>query len=153
MFIDTHTHLFTDVFDEDRELVVKRAISSGVEKMLLPNIDIESISGMNQLVAEFPNHCYPMMGLHPGYIKEDWENQLSTIEKKLFKNPEIYCAIGEIGMDLFWDQTFLEEQKVAFRRQVQWAKELNLPIAIHARNAFDEIFEILDDENNENLTF
>ncbi len=149
MFIDTHTHLFTDVFDEDRELVVKRAISSGVEKMLLPNIDIESISGMNQLVAEFPNHCYPMMGLHPGYIKEDWENQLAVIKKHLFDGK--YIAVGEIGIDLYWDKTFVNEQIAAFSQQVEWAKELGLPIVIHARDAFQEIFDALDQLYDERL--
>ena len=151
MLIDTHTHIYSEDFEVDLHDVMLRAKNAGVTQLLLPNINSESIGPMESVCLRFPN-CIPMMGLHPGYVKEDWENQLSTIEKKLFKNPEIYCAIGEIGMDLFWDQTFLEEQKVAFRRQVQWAKELNLPIAIHARNAFDEIFEILDDEKNENLS-
>jgi TatD DNase family protein len=91
------------------------------------------------------------MGLHPAYVKEDWEQQLEVMEQKLFQNPEFYCAVGEIGMDLYWDKTYIEAQKIAFRRQVSWAKELGLPIAIHARESFPEILEILDEMNDESL--
>ena len=150
MLIDTHTHLFVDAFDSDRNEIVQKAIESGVEKLLLPNIDVETISAMNQLAAEFPNNCFPMMGLHPSSVKEDWEDQLSVIEKELFTKK--YIAVGEIGMDLYWDKTFVEQQAEAFRRQVNWAKELKIPIAIHAREAFDEIFTILDELNDDNLT-
>ena len=93
----------------------------------------------------------PMMGLHPSYVKENWMEELKIIETHLFKNPSKYCAVGEIGMDLFWDKTFIEGQKIVFRTQISWAKKLKLPIAIHARDAFDEIFEILDEENDETL--
>jgi TatD DNase family protein len=93
----------------------------------------------------------PMMGLHPSYVKENWMEELKIIETHLFKNPSKYCAVGEIGMDLFWDKTFIEAQKIVFRTQIAWAKKLKLPIAIHARDAFDEIFEILDEENDEFL--
>ena len=93
----------------------------------------------------------PMMGLHPSYVKENWMEELKIIETHLFKNPSKYCAVGEIGMDLFWDKTFIEAQKIVFRTQISWAKKLKLPIAIHARDAFDEIFEILDEENDESL--
>ncbi len=150
MFIDTHTHLFSDSFDEDRDLIVQRAISSGVEKLLLPNIDILTIDEMNDLVAKYPLNCYPMMGLHPGHVKEDWKTQLTIIEKELFTSK--YIAVGEIGMDLFWDKTFQKEQVEAFKQQVNWAKELKLPIVIHARDAFQEIFEIVDELIDENLT-
>lgn len=92
-----------------------------------------------------------MMGLHPSYVKENWMEELKIIETHLFKNPSKYCAVGEIGMDLFWDKTFIEAQKIVFRTQISWAKKLKLPIAIHARDAFDEIFEILDEENDESL--
>ena len=92
-----------------------------------------------------------MMGLHPSYVKENWMEELKIIETHLFKNPSKYCAVGEIGMDLFWDKTFIEAQKIVFRTQISWAKKLKLPIAIHARDAFDEIFEILDEENDETL--
>lgn len=150
MLIDTHTHLFVDAFDSDRNEVVKKAIESGVEKLLLPNIDVDTISAMNQLAAEFPKSCFPMMGLHPSSVKEDWEDQLAIIERELFTKK--YIAVGEIGMDLYWDKTFVEQQAEAFRRQVNWAKELKIPIAIHARDAFDEIFTILDELNDDNLT-
>ncbi len=149
MFIDTHTHLYVEAFDEDRKTVVERAIESGIEKLLLPNIDVETIDAMNKLSNDFPTNCYAMMGLHPGNVKEDWEEQLSIMEKKL--NQGKYIAIGEIGMDLYWDKTFVEEQKKAFRIQINWAKKRQLPIVIHARDAFDEIFEILDEENDKKL--
>ncbi len=150
MFVDTHTHLFVDAFDEDRSEIVQKAIDAGVEKMLLPNIDIDTIDAMNHLAKDFPNNCYPMMGLHPGSVKEDWEERLEIIRKNLFDGG--YIAVGEIGMDLYWDTTFVKEQAEAFRRQVEWAKELQLPIVIHAREAFEPIFEILDEINDDRLT-
>ncbi|MFT5860294.1 MAG: TatD DNase family protein [Flavobacteriaceae bacterium] len=150
MFIDTHTHLFDSAFDEDRTAIVRKSIESGVERMLLPNIDIDTIDAMHALAAEFPDNCFSMMGLHPGSIKEDWEERLSIIKKHLFSQK--YIAVGEIGMDLYWDKTFVKEQAEAFKIQVEWAKELRLPIAIHARDAFDEIFEILDEINDERLS-
>ena len=152
MFIDTHTHLYAEEFKDDRKEVVEKAIKSGIEKLLLPNIDVESIEGMRQLVEQYPNNCYAMMGLHPGYVKEDWEAQLKTIEENLFAHPEKYIAVGEIGMDLYWDKTFQEQQALVFRKQVDWAKALKLPIVIHARDAFDEIFEILDEINTPELS-
>lgn len=150
MYVDTHTHLFTDAFDEDREEVVQRAINSGVTKLLLPNIDIPSIKQMHNLEEAYPENCFAMMGLHPGSVNENWEKDLEVIKSHLFSRK--YIAVGEIGMDLYWDKTFIEEQKTAFTMQVEWAKELNIPIAIHARDAFDEIFEILDELNDEHLT-
>ena len=152
MFIDTHTHLYAEEFKDDQKEVVEKAIKSGIEKLLLPNIDVESIEGMRQLVEQYPNNCYAMMGLHPGYVKEDWEAQLKTIEENLFAHPEKYIAVGEIGMDLYWDKTFQEQQALVFRKQVDWAKALKLPIVIHARDAFDEIFEILDEINTPELS-
>ncbi len=149
MFIDTHTHLYVNAFDEDRSEVLQRAIEAGVELFLLPNIDVDTIDAMNQLVTDFPKNCFPMMGLHPGNVKEDWKEQLTKMETELIRGN--YIAIGEIGMDLYWDKTFIEAQKEAFKIQVNWAKERKLPIVIHARDAFDEIFEILDELNDENL--
>lgn len=151
MFIDTHAHLYSEEFESDLAELVFRSEQSNVNYILLPNIDLSSINPMLDLCQKFLN-CIPMMGLHPGYVKEDWGNQLTIIEQKLFESPEKYCAVGEIGMDLYWDTTFCEEQKIVFRKQIQWAKELKLPIAIHCRNAFDEIFEILDLENSNELT-
>lgn len=149
-FVDTHTHLFSPSFDEDRTEIVQRAIKAGIETMLLPNIDVESIEPMYNLCAQFPLNCFPMMGLHPGSVDEKWEENLEIIRTNLFERKN--CAVGEIGMDLYWDKTFVNEQAEAFRRQVNWAKELNLPIVIHAREAFDEIFAIVDELNDERLT-
>lgn len=149
-FIDTHTHLFSESFNEDREEVVTRAIERGVEYLLLPNIDVESIQPMYNLCKQFPKNCFPMMGLHPGSVDANVEESLSVVKEYLFNQPNI--AVGEIGMDLYWDKTFIEEQKHAFAEQVNWAKELKLPIAIHARDAFDEIFAILDELNDDRLT-
>lgn len=149
-FIDTHTHLYSTEFDSDRTEMVENAIKAGVKKLLLPNIDVASIEPMYRLCEEFPQNCFPMMGLHPGYVNENWEQDLLIIKKALDENKHI--AIGEIGMDLYWDKTFIEEQKKAFRIQIEWAKELNLPIVIHARDAFDEIFEILDELNDAALS-
>lgn len=150
MFIDTHTHLFTDQFDEDRDVIVQKAIAAGVEKLLLPNIDETSITALHDLASKYPNNCYPMMGLHPGSVDENWKGKLAIIEKNLFTNK--YVAVGEIGMDLYWDKTFQKEQADVFLQQIKWAKELKLPIVIHAREAFQEIFDIVDQVNDQDLT-
>lgn len=149
-FIDTHTHLFSPSFDEDRTEVVERAIQAGVSKLLLPNIDCASIEPMYALCSQFPQNCFPMMGLHPGSVDENWEQSLEMIRKSLFERKNF--AVGEIGMDLYWDKTFVNEQAEAFRIQINWAKELKLPIVIHAREAFEEIFAIVDELNDERLT-
>ena len=145
MIIDTHAHIYAEEFDEDRDLMLQRASASGVGAILLPNIDVASIEPLETLAAAQAN-CIPMMGLHPTYVKENWEQELATIEAQLFAAPERYCAVGEIGLDLYWDSTFLAEQQAAFRLQIQWAKKLKLPIAIHVRKAFEELFAILDEE-------
>jgi TatD DNase family protein len=151
MFIDTHAHVYSEEFESEINDIIFRAQNKNVKYILLPNIDVSCIEEMENVVKKFSN-CIPMMGLHPCYVREDWEKQLEFIREKLFKSPERYCALGEIGMDLHWDTQFCEEQKIVFRKQIHWAKELNLPIAIHCRKAFDEIFEILDEENSANLT-
>lgn len=150
MFIDTHTHLYVEQFDEDRIQATQRAIDAGVEICLLPNIDASTIGVMNELVKAFPANCYPMMGLHPGSVGSDVESQLKIIKDELYSGN--YIAIGEIGMDLYWDTTYLKEQERAFRAQVEWAKELELPIAIHARDAFNQIFDVLDELNDDRLS-
>lgn len=152
MFIDTHTHLFSEQFNGDRNEVVKRAVDSGINKLLLPNIDVDSLQPMFDLYNRFPEHCLPMVGLHPGSVNEKVEEQLSEIKNTLYQNRDKCIAVGEIGMDLYWDTTFVKEQEFAFREQINWAKELLLPVAIHVREAFDEIFSILDQENDERLT-
>lgn len=151
MLIDSHTHLYSEQFNEDRCDMIQRALDEGVGAFLLPNIDSESIAGLDQLVKDYPNVCFPMYGLHPGNVGADFEHQLNVIKDRLDQSTAC-IAVGEIGMDLYWDKTFVEEQKQAFRIQIGWAKERSLPIVIHAREAFDEIFEIIDAENDENLT-
>lgn len=149
-WIDTHTHLYSEQFGPDRDEMVQRAIRDGVDTLLLPNIDLASIQPMLDLVKKFPNNCYPMMGLHPGSVNHDWAEQLRQMKPYFHEHNMI--AVGEIGMDLYWDKTYIEEQKHAFREQIQWAKEMNLPIVIHARDAFDEIFEIIDETIDDNLS-
>lgn len=149
MFIDTHTHLYSEQFGEDRTEMIQRAIAAGVERMYMPNIDLDSIDGMHALEKQFPENCFAMMGLHPCSVDANWELVLAKMRLMLDKRP--YVAIGEIGIDLYWDKTFINEQKEAFRTQIQWAKELQLPIVIHARDSFPEIYEVLDQENDERL--
>jgi TatD DNase family protein len=149
MFIDTHTHLNSEQFDADRNDVIQRAIRDGVSRFYIPNVDLASIAGMHALENAFPNHCFGMMGLHPCSVGTDWEAVLATMKEYLVQRT--YVAIGEIGIDLYWDKTTLPEQQAAFRTQVQWAKAMNLPIVIHARDSFQEIYEILDEENDATL--
>ncbi len=141
MFIDTHTHLYAQEFNEDRTDIITNAINLGVEKFYLPNVDSASIDGMLALEQQFPNNCFPMMGLHPCSVKEDYKEELATV--KLWLDKRRFFAIGEIGMDLYWDKTFVKEQEYAFKQQIDWALEFNYTIVIHCRNAFDEIFKIL----------
>jgi TatD DNase family protein len=146
---DTHTHLYANQFDEDRTEMINHAIEDGVSKLFLPNIDSSSIAGMLALEQEFPNNCYAMMGLHPCSVKDNYKEELALVEKWLGERE--FCAIGEIGIDLYWDKTTLGIQQDAFRTQINWAKERNLPFVIHCRDAFDEIFEILDELNDDKM--
>ena len=148
--IDTHTHLFAQQFDEDRSKVVQRALEKGVQQMLLPNIDSSSIQPMLNLCQEFPNNCFPMIGLHPCDVKENYLDELVIIEEWLHK--EKFVAVGEIGIDLYWDQSTVSIQEDAFRKQVRLAKKYQLPIAIHVRDSFDEGFAIVDELNDDNLS-
>jgi TatD DNase family protein len=141
MFIDTHTHLYSEEFNEDRTAIINKAISNSVTKLYLPNIDSNSIDGMLQLEKEFPDNCFAMMGLHPCSVKENYLEELIIVKKWLDKRK--FIAIGEIGIDLYWDKTFITEQEIAFKKQIDWALEYNYSIVIHCRNAFDEIFTIL----------
>lgn len=153
MLIDTHAHLYATQFDEDLDEVIARAHEAGVKKVLLPNIDETSMDGMHALCSQHPNFFYPMMGLHPCSVKEDYKKVLALTEDLLFNNkPFKYIAVGEIGIDLYWDKTFQSEQEDAFRTQIKWAKELELPIVIHARESFPEIFKIVDELNDDRLT-
>lgn len=141
MFIDTHTHLYSEEFNTDRATMIERAIASGIHKFYLPNIDSSSIEGMLSLEKTYPGICMPMMGLHPCSVNERVEQELKTVEEWL--NKREFSAIGEIGIDLYWDKTFFEEQKTAFKTQIDWALKYNYPIVIHCREAFDEIYDIL----------
>jgi len=150
MFIDTHTHLYLEEFDPDREDTIRRSISSGTLKMLLPNIDSSSWDSMLQLCKQFPNNCFPMAGLHPTSVKAgSVEDELKKVEEML--ESEGFVAIGEIGIDLYWDKTYLAEQKEAFRHQLHLAKKFQLPVAIHMRNSFDEIWNVLEPETGPDL--
>jgi TatD DNase family protein len=147
--IDTHTHLYLPEFDIDRNVVVKNALEAGIEKMFLPNIDSGTIDRMLQLCLDFPKVFYPMMGLHPGSVKENYLDELKIVKEHIFGGQ--YIAVGEIGIDLYWDKTFLKQQFSAFEQQIEIAKELNLPIVIHARDSFNEIFSILDNHKGAGL--
>jgi len=149
MLTDTHTHLYLEEFDHDRDRVIENAIQLGVKRFFLPNIDSSSIDALLTLTRAYPENCFPMIGLHPCSVKENFEEELALVEDWLSK--EKFYAIGEIGIDLHWDKTFFEQQKAAFRKQIELAKKLRLPIVIHSRNSFDEIFNIIDDLNDDNL--
>ena len=146
--IDSHSHIYLNDFKEDFDDMLARAKEQGIDEIYLPNIDIESIANLKEVAANYPQ-CKPMMGLHPGSVKEDYEEQLAVILEELDKNK--YYAVGEIGIDLYWDKTFVEEQRKAFAVQIEKAKELGLPIVIHCRDAFDEVFEILEAHKDEKL--
>lgn len=148
--IDTHTHLYSEQFQQDRDAMIERAQKAGIKRFFLPSIDSSSLEGMKALVKKYPENCYPMMGLHPCSVGENVEKELALVKKELKSNS--YIAVGEIGMDLYWDKTFQQEQEAAFRKQIEWAKELNLPIVIHCREAFDEILTVLDDLNDSQLS-
>jgi TatD DNase family protein len=137
--IDTHSHLYLEEFDGDREEVIRRAQGAGIECVLLPNIDLSSIDRMHTLCDRYPNFAYPMMGLHPTNVNKDYPAILRKMESLL--HTRTYCAIGEIGIDLYWDKTYLKEQKAAFEEQLQWSIDLDLPVAIHTREAFAEVFD------------
>jgi TatD DNase family protein len=140
-YIDTHTHLYLPEFDADRDEAVQRAVSSGVVKLLLPNIDIGSVDQMLSVVNRFPDICYPMIGLHPTSVKEDYLSQLDKLEIMFTKHK--FIAIGEIGIDLYWDKNFLKEQFIALKRQIIFALDKDLPVVIHSRESFTEVFSVL----------
>ena len=146
---DTHTHLYSQEFETDRDLMIQRAMASGVTRFFIPAIDSSATESMYQLERKYPENVFLMMGLHPTYVKDNYLEELAHVESELARRK--FYAIGEIGIDLFWDQSTLEIQKIAFRRQIQLAKKHKLPINIHCRNAFDEIFEILESEKSPEL--
>ena len=139
--VDTHCHLYSEAFETDLDAVVQRAISEGVEKFYLPGIDSSAIPAMLELEQRLPGKCFAMMGLHPCYVKENYQQELHVVKDWLSKRK--FAAVGEIGLDYYWDKTFAAEQVIAFRNQLEWAIEYGLPIVIHTRNAMQETIEIV----------
>jgi len=146
---DTHTHLYSEEFDNDRTEMIQRAIDAGVSRFFVPSIDSSYTQKMYDLEAQFPEHIFLMMGLHPTYVKENYLEELAHVETELSKRK--FQAIGEIGIDLFWDKTYLKQQQQAFKHQIQLAKKYKLAINIHCRDAFDEVFEVLESEKADDL--
>lgn len=149
MYTDSHTHLYLDAFKEDRDLMIARALEAGVSRMFLPNIDSSSTRAMFSMVDKHPSQCFPMMGLHPTSVKENYRDEIAAIEQQL--DDERIIAIGESGIDLYWDTTFFAQQEEVFKIQIQWARERKLPLVIHARDSFQEIFRILDETGGKDL--
>ncbi|WP_417872153.1 TatD family hydrolase [Xanthomarina gelatinilytica] len=146
---DTHTHLYSEAFADDRNEMIQRAIDAGVSRFFIPAIDSTYTEAMLQLEKDFPLHVFLMMGLHPTSVKENYQEELALVEALLAKRD--FYAIGEIGIDLYWDTSTLEIQKKAFKHQIQLAKKYKLPIVIHCRDAFDDIFEVLEEEKSDDL--
>jgi len=151
-FIDTHAHLYLKDFEKDRDEVMKRAIQNGISKILLPNIDASTIRSLLDMYDQFPDHCYPMMGLHPGSVSGSYLEELDVIKLALNEESSPFIAVGEVGIDLYWDRTFMKEQTNAFRLQVQWSIEHELPLVIHSRDSFDQIYAILGEFKGKSLT-
>lgn len=150
LLIDTHIHLYAEEFEEDRRLVIDNALTAGVAHLMLPNIDSTSIEGMMSLARQYPDVCYPMMGLHPCYVKENYKQELKIVEKKLLSG-EFY-GVGEIGMDKYWDLSFIIEQEKALRIQLEFADQLQLPVALHTRNCTGDVLAIIESMQLKNLT-
>ncbi|TDX13728.1 TatD family hydrolase [Flavobacterium sp. S87F.05.LMB.W.Kidney.N] len=146
---DTHTHLYSEEFDQDRDEMIQRAIDAGITRFFIPAIDAAATQSMYDLEKNYPENIFLMMGLHPTYVKDNYLDELAHVETELSKRK--FYAVGEIGIDLYWDKTHLKEQQIAFKTQIQLAKQYKLPIVIHCREAFDEIFEILEEEKSEDL--
>jgi TatD DNase family protein len=149
MITDTHTHLYSEQFNEDRQAMIQRAKDAGVSRFFIPAIDSSYTESMLTLEKENPDDVFLMMGLHPTSVKENYLEELAHVKEWIDQRG--FYAIGEIGIDLYWDKSFLQQQQQAFRAQIKWAKEKKLPIAIHCRDAFDEIFEVLESEKGDDL--
>jgi TatD DNase family protein len=148
--VDTHTHLYLEQFDEDRPAVIERAVGLGIDNFYLPNVDSRTIEAMLQMEIDFPGRCYAMMGLHPCSVEDAFEKELKIVEDWLARRS--FVAIGEIGIDLYWDKTHVKEQQIAFRRQANWAKSLGLPIVIHSRDSTDMLIDLVKEEQDGRLT-
>lgn len=149
MITDTHSHIYSEEFAQDQDAMMQRAFNAGVKRIFVPSIDSSYTENMYAIEAKYPENVFLMMGLHPTYVNENVERELAFVESELARRK--FYAIGEIGIDLFWDKTFLEQQKYAFQRQIQLAKKYKLPINIHCRDAFDEVFEVLKLEQSPEL--
>jgi TatD DNase family protein len=150
MFIDSHTHLYLPAFEDDRDEAIQRALLAGVKKMMLPNIDSSTVKKMLELSAKFNGVCLPMIGLHPGSVGENYLQELQIMKEWIGR--ERFYAIGEVGMDLYWDKTYKSEQEEVFSTQINWAGDTGLPLVIHSRNSFKEIFRILSMELKQGQT-
>ena len=150
-FVDTHTHIFCEEFGADRDAVVARAVAAGVTRLLLPAIDYHSMPAINKLCAEYPAVCYPMIGLHPTEINDDYKEQLSAIETAL-QGSDCYVAIGETGLDFYWSNERRSEQFEVFDAHLQWARSTGLPLAIHSRSAFCELVDVMETHRSAGLT-
>ena len=148
--IDTHSHLFLEEFSEDLPQVIERARSAGITHIFMPNIDSTTIDSMLSVCNAYKDYCFPMIGLHPTSVNADYEKELEIVAREL-KSFNKYIAIGEIGMDLYWDKTFLKEQQIALDKQINWALEYDLPVVIHCRDAFDYIYNVLEPYKNTSL--
>ncbi|WP_425637370.1 TatD family hydrolase [Algoriphagus yeomjeoni] len=148
-YIETHAHIYSSKFDSDRDQVIQDIREAGVERVYMPNVDVETIAAMLDCEEKYPGLCIPMMGLHPCDVKEDFRDQLVIMEDWL--NRRQFAAVGEIGLDLYWDKTFFEQQKEALRIQINWAKERDLPIVLHCRDSMDETIAIVQEEHDGNL--
>ncbi len=149
IFVDSHTHLYLDNFDADRSEVVDRAIANGIKYMMLPAIDKSTFGQMKSLIAGFPKNCFPMMGLHPTSVSANFEEELKLVETELENGN--YSAIGEIGIDLYWDKTYREQQLFAFRHQLKLAKKHKLAVAIHTRDSFEDVYKVVEEEQDGSL--
>lgn len=149
MLTDTHTHLYSEAFAEDRSIIMQQAFDAGIKRFFIPAIDSGYTEAMYALEKNYPENVFLMMGLHPTSVKDNYEEELQHVEEQ-FKKRNFY-AVGEIGIDLYWDKSTLGIQQIAFKKQIQLAKKYKLPIVIHCREAFDEIFEVLETERDENL--
>jgi TatD DNase family protein len=147
--IDTHTHLYVEAFDEDREEAIQNAISEGITDFYIPAIDSDYHQRMFDLEKAYPERVHLMMGLHPTHVKENFKEELDLV--KYYLDARNFAAVGEIGIDLYWDKSFQTQQQHAFDQQISWAKSKGLPIVIHCRDAFDEVFEVLEGQQDENL--
>ena len=149
-FIDTHTHLFCEEFNEDREVVVERAIEAGVTRLCLPAINLSSLPPLLAMCEKYPGNCFPMIGLHPTDVNSDYKKDLQELERILLSDNR-FVAVGEVGLDFYWSEEFRNEQLDAFEVQIAWARRVGLPLAIHSRNAFKELSAVMDEHRSDGL--